>query len=200
MESGEEPERALEVWTEKLAAHGGEVVSARLAFVPKLEEAVSACQALVAGHDVLRLSYRSATGYRGGEGPAEAASALLESLTRLCDAEKRSGTTMAGPHRDDLEVTLNGRPLRPYASQGQHRTAAIALKLGEAGLLGSAGAVVLLDDILSELDETRAGALVELAGTYGQALVTSTDQRPDALMARGRCTIYRVESGEVVRE
>jgi DNA replication and repair protein RecF len=91
--------------------------------------------------------------------------------------------------------------LRTFGSQGQHRTAAIALKLAEADVLddGGGGVVVLLDDILSELDGDRGRALVELAGRLGQALMTST-RAPDELV-RGRTHgSFLVQDGEVSRQ
>jgi DNA replication and repair protein RecF len=108
---------------------------------------------------------------------------------------------VVGPHRDDVEVRLDGRALRTFGSQGQHRTAAIALKLGEAAILdeGGRGVVVLLDDILSELDERRGRGLVELVGELGQALMTST-KPPGELVRGGTCGCFRVEKGEVSRQ
>jgi DNA replication and repair protein RecF len=100
-----------------------------------------------------------------------------------------------------MEVMLDGRPLRTFGSQGQHRTAAIALKLGEAAALDAdgRGVVVLLDDITSELDENRAGSLIELVGELGQALLTTT--RPTVASrltsAGGR---FRVDGGTVTKE
>jgi DNA replication and repair protein RecF len=136
-------------------------------------------------------------GERGAD-EASVAAAFRSALVRVEEDERRRGFTLVGPHRDDVEVRLNGRSLRSFGSQGQHRTAAIALKLGEAAMLAADGhgVTVLLDDVLSELDDSRAAALVDLVGGIGQALVTST--RPLPSVPGVGCAALRVEAGEVV--
>ena len=128
-------------------------------------------------------------------------SRFAESLERVAADERRRGFTLVGPHRDDLEVRLGDRALRTFGSQGQHRTAAIALKLGEAAMLNpdGRGVVVLLDDIMSELDDERATSLIDLVGDLGQALMTSTRNVP-AVGAGRASEHYTVESGEVRRQ
>jgi len=92
--------------------------------------------------------------------------------------EVRRGTTLSGPHRDELGLAVDGRDARRFASQGQQRSAVLALKLAAAELLAQATdeqPVLLLDDVLSELDPRRAAALVPLL-FRGQAFVTTTDR------------------------
>jgi len=206
----EESDRIVEVWTERLVKYGSTVVAGRLALIPRFSEAVSRYQSAVAGEDELTLEYRSSVALGDGDGtggdPAHDERAVAEffrrALERKGEDERRRGFTLVGPHRDDLDVKLNGRTLRAFGSQGQHRTAAIALKLGEAAVLDvdGQGVVVLLDDILSELDERRAGSLVELVGTHGQALMTSTRSMPGDAERGGENTMFRVEAGEVRRK
>jgi DNA replication and repair protein RecF len=211
----EESERIVEVWTDRLVKYGSTVLAERLALVPRLSEAVSGFQSLVASDEALSLTYRSTIALDGGQKddcgkiasdatPDEetVAARYCEELARRAEDERRRGFTLVGPHRDDLVVKLNGRVLRSFGSQGQHRTAAIALKLGEAAVLNAdgKGVVVLLDDILSELDERRAAALVELVGSQGQALMTSTRRVSERFAGAGPCTSFRVEAGEVVRQ
>lgn len=91
--------------------------------------------------------------------------ALLEALARRRALDVQRGMTHAGPHRDDLELTLNGRDLRTFGSAGQQRTAAIALRLLEAATLrAAAGAepIVLLDDPFAELDQRRTAHILQL--------------------------------------
>ncbi len=212
----EESERVVEVWTDRLIEYGSRVVATRLTMLPRFSEAVSRFQKLVAGGDELTLRYKGSVALDAGRGgaPAEGppsdaaldedlvAERFRDALERRGDEERRRGYTVVGPHRDDLEVLLNGRVLRSFGSQGQHRTAAIALKLGEAAVLDTDGhgVVVLLDDILSELDDRRAGALVELVGGHGQALLTSTRPMPDGVVGGEPAASFRVEAGEVVRQ
>jgi DNA replication and repair protein RecF len=183
----EESERMLDVWTEHLIGYGSRIVRARLALMGPLSEALTSLHAGIAGKGELRVRYRgSAVQFPDVHDPdgvpdeESVRRTFTSALQRVAADERRRGFTLVGPHRDDLEVTLNGRQLRTFGSQGQHRTAAIALKLAEAKILDAdgRGVVVLLDDIMSELDDARVASLLEIIGGFGQALVTST--RPSA--------------------
>ena len=165
----------------------------------------------VSGEDTLSLGYRSSVplGDLGTEpggaddGWEAAARELFMVALRSCGGdERRRGFTLTGPHRDDVDVRLGGRPLRSFGSQGQHRTAAIALKLGQAAVLDGdgRGVVVLLDDVLSELDAARGGALIEHVCEHGQAFVTSTRELKEIVARRPGGASFAVREGEVVRE
>jgi DNA replication and repair protein RecF len=206
----EESERLVGVWTDRLIEYGSRVVAGRLALMPRLSEAVGRFHDRIAGGEPLTLRYKCTTAdpapsgeegtaaERSSEDAARVSFALA--LERMADDERRRGFTLVGPHRDDLEVRLGGRTLRTFGSQGQHRTAAIALKLGEAEVLDSdgRGVVVLLDDIMSELDDRRSASLVGLVSGLGQALVTSTRPSPAVESVDGSVS-FCVEAGEVVR-
>ena len=202
----DESEALLEVWSDRLLHYGSRVTAGRMRLLPKFAEAVAGFHRSISGTDALSLRYRStaAGSAASGDDPPtedEVRSWFADSLERVAVDERRRGFTLVGPHRDDLEVRLADRPLRTFGSQGQHRTAAIALKLGEAAVLDSdgRGVVVLLDDIMSELDDERAASLLELVGDLGQALMTSTrDTR--AVGARYRSRSFVVEAGGVKRQ
>lgn len=203
----EDSDRVVGVWTEQLVKSGSRVVAARLGFLEPFGAQVAVAHRAIAPGDEIALAYRGSTapgdgdevsGERGAD-EASVAAAFRAAIARAEEDERRRGFTLVGPHRDDVEVRLNGRSLRSFGSQGQHRTAAIALKLGEAAMLAADGhgVTVLLDDVLSELDDGRASALVDLVGGIGQALVTST--RPLPVVPGIACASFRVEAGEVVR-
>ena len=106
-------------------------------------------------------------------------------------------TTSAGPHLDDVELREQGRELRAFGSQGEQRTAVLALLLAEAALLRETRGeppVLLLDDVLSELDAGRRERLLGLLPEHGQAVVTATD----AEGVRGADLVLRVERGALV--
>jgi len=113
----------------------------------------------------------TAAAARGGVSTIDLAAMLAESLEAHRAVDLRRGLTHVGPHRDDLELTLDGHQLRAFGSAGQQRTASIALRLLEAATLRGAGSVplVLLDDPFAELDATRAARILELLGTSGVA-------------------------------
>jgi len=197
----DESDRLVQTWTDRLLEYGSRVIASRLALVPRLNEAVRRFHTAIAGDDGLLLDYKSSVNPGESGELGEIRKRFADAIDRGAAEERRRGFTLVGPHRDDVEVRLDGRLLRTFGSQGQHRTAAIALKLGEAAVLdeGGRGVVVLLDDILSELDEARAQGLVELVSGLGQALMTST--RPPGELVQGRtCGRFHVEEGEVSRQ
>ena len=97
-------------------------------------------------------------------------------LTRTREEQMRLRQTVVGPHRDDIELFVDGMDAQVYASEGQQRTLALALKLGQARLFGESGALplLLLDDIFGELDQTRRRRLFDSLPAESQKLVTST--------------------------
>jgi DNA replication and repair protein RecF len=101
--------------------------------------------------------------------------ALLAALARIRPTELDRGVNLVGPHRDDLELSIGGRPLRGYASHGEGWSAALALRLGSYELLREDGAepVLLLDDVFAELDVARREQLALVASKAEQALITA---------------------------
>lgn len=162
--------RDLEPWDRQLAAAATAVAARRAAAVVDLGREADACfRHLSDLPGELALSYRPS-------GPLGEDEFLAELESRRRDEVLR-GTSLLGPHRDDLELRLEGRSLRRFGSQGQQRSAALALRLAEARFLGSVsgeGALVLLDDCFSELDPGRRGRLLEILGEWRQVFVTTT--------------------------
>jgi DNA replication and repair protein RecF len=111
--------------------------------------------------------------------------------------DMRRGTTQSGPHRDDLVFKLGGTDLRRYGSQGQQRLAVLSLKIALAHWVAQATGeppILLLDDALSELDETRRGRLLEEAQRFPQSVLTATDAR---FLNDVSAAVFRVEAGNV---
>lgn len=110
----------------------------------------------------------------------------------------RRGQSTVGPHRDDVELSINGMPARTHASQGEQRTLALALRLGAHRLVaertGSAP-VLVLDDVLSELDTERATALLEHLPP-GQVIITTASPLPEAAHPDA---VVRIAAGAVAR-
>jgi DNA replication and repair protein RecF len=105
------------------------------------------------------------------EASGDDAGALRAALERSRALDLKRGLTTAGPHRDDLALDLGGRDLRAFGSAGQHRTAAIVLRLLESATLRAADAsepLVLLDDPFAELDARRAARILELLASEGR--------------------------------
>jgi DNA replication and repair protein RecF len=121
---------------------------------------------------------------------------------RSCQArEVAAGTSLIGPHRDDLMFTVDGRDLRMYGSRGQQRTATLALKLAEMQMMRevtSENPLLLLDDVMSELDATRRHALLEALTDIDQVLVTTTDWSDFTPELLAQARRLRVEGGRLL--
>ena len=161
------------VWEPALAEHGALLWAARIAWVDRVADDFARLCASIGerGEPRMRYATSSATAVALRERSAvpELAAHLAESLESHRLVDLRRGLTHVGPHRDDLELTLDGHPLRAFGSAGQQRTASIALRLLEAATLRGAGSapLVLLDDPFAELDARRAARILDLLGTSG---------------------------------
>jgi len=193
----------LAVWDEPLVTHGARILSRRAAAARQLDALAHQLHIELVGDDQrLGIAYRSQVVEAGGDAAtdptrspddlyaapgvaADAASAeaeLAQRFRRLLagrrEEEIARGVSLIGPHRDDLELRLDGVDLRPFGSRGQQRTVTLALKLAEAGVMWRTTGerpVLLLDDVLSELDRNRRQRLLAHVSAHEQALITTTD-------------------------
>jgi DNA replication and repair protein RecF len=198
--------RTLDVWDGHLAEHGAQLLAARLDLVaalrPYAEEAYARL-APTSGRFGLRYVSQVVDSLGNDTGVIPEVSvlsgALLAELARLRPQEVERGVTLAGPHRDDLELTLNELPLRGYASHGEGWSAALALRLACYELLGADGVepVLILDDVFAELDTDRRDQLAAIAGKAEQVLISSAviSDVPESLVGAR----YDVMDGEVRR-
>ncbi|HEY7407655.1 MAG TPA: DNA replication and repair protein RecF [Gemmatimonadaceae bacterium] len=189
---------AIEVWEPALAEAGALLWRARRTWVrAHADDFASLCSAV--GE-----SGRSALRYVSPLDCADhdAEMALLESLARRRTLDVQRGLTHAGPHRDDLELTLDGRDLRTFGSAGQQRTAAIALRLLEAATLrAAAGAepIVLLDDPFAELDQRRTARILELLQGAGRGqTILAVPRATDIPSDLTRLDRWRVQDGQLL--
>ena len=205
--------RTLDAWDGHLARFGAELLAGRLALAHALAPHVAAAYEEVAGRGGGSVSGTAAVAYScslgdalpGGSGAGEVTgadvleAALLAELARVRPHEVERGVTLVGPHRDDLVLSLGGRPARGYASHGECWSYALALRLGSYELLSAEGGepVLILDDVFAELDLARRGRLGALAAKAEQVLVTAAVAAdvPDELHGAR----YDVADGEVRR-
>ena len=178
----------LPPWNAKLVESGAAVIDARRRVVGELAGPLRAAHAEIASSEgSLGLTYESNVVPAAGETSRDA---LARRLAETADKEAWNGTTLVGPHRDDLAFRLDGRDLATFASRGQQRTAILALKLAELDLLTAHDGrppLLLLDDVFSELDPIRRSHLVRRIADLPQAFVTTTtlDDLDPALRAIG---------------
>lgn len=178
----------LDVWDSKLAEVSDQLGQLRATAIERLTPLVTDALKAVAGtnHDIT-LRY-VAPWFDGG---------LHKALTEARNDDVRRGITTVGPHRDEIEVMLNGMPARTHASQGEQRSIALALRLAGHHLVRSTTGVaplLVLDDVFSELDDGRSAALIE-ALPSGQTLLTSAVDLPE--QARADSTLRLTHQGVV---
>jgi len=207
--SGGDALGTLDVWDGHLARHGAELLAARLDLVADLADHVTAAYAGVAPESrPATIRYRSGIadsfpddyGTTGRADMEVLTDALLAAMSAGRDQELDRGVSLVGPHRDELELTLDAFPAKGYASHGESWSFALALRLGSYELLRADGnePVLVLDDVFAELDRRRRERLAEVSVAAEQVLVTAAvaeDVPKELAGAR-----YLVADGEVHRE
>jgi DNA replication and repair protein RecF len=203
----------LEVWDDSLCRAGAALASARLRALAALVPHARKRYEEVAGGGTLELAYESS--WLGDELSREALTmppddpvlfdALKRRLAQLAHAELERAVTLAGPHRDDVVVRLTSRDgvgslmdARTFASQGEQRTSALGLKLGEHDLLTEAlgrEPVLLLDDVFSELDPHRRRWLAGAVRDLGQTILSTAE--PGAVEAATPDKVLTIDSGRI---
>ena len=179
-----------------MADAGARVLEARTAWVERWSARFGALTAALGERAEVRIRYRTQR-----PPTADPKMQMLDLLASHLDRDVRRGVTTVGPHRDDVELSLDGREVRVYGSAGQQRTAAIALRLVEAETLKAAGGtppIALYDDVFAELDEDRQARLLQLIheSLPGQAIVAAPRESevPASLLDRPR---WRVKGGRI---
>ena len=180
----------LDPWDAELARHGAQLMSDREGAVVAIAESFSTRSLELGLPEVAEVSYRR----RSKALDAEGLRAELEA-SRATDLAR--GFSGHGPHRDELALRHDGRPLRAFGSQGQQRVALLALLLAERDALArlDRSPMMLLDDVMSELDSERRERLGALLDEGGQAVVTATDAERVPSAAAG--ALVSVRSGAV---
>ncbi|MBQ8688935.1 MAG: DNA replication/repair protein RecF [Clostridia bacterium] len=169
--------RELESWSRSMAEYAAQIYLRRKDYIKKLELYANAViRDMSSGEESLSLSYKSDI-----DGELSDARAIKEKyfevFTRELDREKIVGTSLYGPHRDDMEILINGISARSFGSQGQQRSAALALKLAEGEVcreISGEYPVYLFDDVLSELDEGRREYVLSEVGKK-QIIITTCE-------------------------
>jgi DNA replication and repair protein RecF len=194
-------------WNRQLISYGARIFTQRALLLAELEPLLTAVHHNLSGararFEVGYVPGLAARHYSGAIGPAELAahnwSAAFESaLEAGHEADLRRGTTLAGPHRDDLVFSLDGVDLRRYGSQGQQRLAVLALKIALARWIAATleeAPVLLLDDALSELDAERRGRLLAETAPFAQCVLTATDA---SFVGKSAATVMAVSGGHIV--
>jgi DNA replication and repair protein RecF len=186
----------LPVWDEQLCKYAAVIARQRADYINKLSPlAAEAHSRLTEGAEELKLSPDKK--YKGDE--EELKNRLFNDLSSNYDRDIRLGFTASGPHRDDLDIKINGTDAKTYASQGQTRTAALSIKLAEVEIFKEMCGeypVLILDDVMSELDLPRRKKLVERTDGL-QTILTCT--HAERVLYGKDANKIRIEGGAIKR-
>jgi DNA replication and repair protein RecF len=166
-------------WDEQLIKLSQKIAEARLHFIRELEKNLNRTKQYNGpnGSEHMQIIYQRKL-LDGDEIDSLQEDIFKSKLEKIRGLEIKNGTTLIGPHRDDLDIQINGKSMRYFASQGQQRSAVINLKLAELKYFEDNGdlPVLLLDDFISELDEARQDWLISILPRKNQIIITATNQ------------------------
>ncbi len=186
-----------DVLNEQLARQGSMILRDRTAVLEELAGlATRFYSGITAQKGAITVRYEPSFPFPGGAHPFEY---FIKSLEKKKELEKMRKVTMLGPHRDDMSLFLNGKPLRFFGSQGQQRCAALALRLAERELIRnriSRTPLLILDDSFSELDRAHKESLWKTLLLEGQSFISS-NFIPVDVFRKEEGTIFRVTDGKV---
>ncbi|KJY59982.1 DNA replication and repair protein RecF [Lactobacillus kimbladii] len=195
----------LEVLSDQLAGVAAEVIVRRFQFLNYLDQyARDAYAHISTSAEKLEVIYRpSVKEISVKDSVEEVYHKVLNNFQNNQKLEILKGTTLSGPHRDDIDFELDGKNAHLYGSQGQQRTIALSIKLAEIQLvhqLTDEYPLLLLDDVMSELDHNRQSALLNYIHGKTQTFITTTDLEGISWEIIKKPKIYRIKSGQIYLE
>lgn len=182
----------LGVYDEQFAEFASRLIRRRRAFIVQLSELAPQIHSRISGNtEKIEFSYEAST--------KEDTQQILRKLSESAEQDLKLGTSCVGPHRDDIGIRINGTDVRTYGSQGQKRTAALSMKLAEVEMMQEQtghSPILLLDDVMSELDERRQLFLVDCIEKH-QTVITCTGVE-DSIRKMANARIFRVKEGRIL--
>jgi len=179
--NGRDCSTAIAPWNEMLVNIGARIIHRRSRFLNEFAPFIARTYLdIVDERETPKIEYAPSVTVTDDSTVEGIAEAMMMKLQKKKNDELRFRTTLVGPHRDEMVFTLNGMSLKHYASQGQHKTFLVALKVAEFFYLKercSETPVFLLDDVFSELDEHRSRKLLTVAESLGQIFITTTSEK-----------------------
>lgn len=190
-------EDLMDVWNKKLVSLGAKVIKERKAILDILKpEIKEQYQKMSTKKDVIDIEYKCQA---EGKIKQEIEEQLKKEIQNKKKEECERGITLVGPHRDDFKVFINNKEARAYASQGEERCIVLALKLSESVFFKKfikTEPIILLDDVLSELDEDRKNALLKNLTEREQVIITTTSEKHIPKYMLEKASKMLIENGE----
>ena len=195
-----DPDRNLiDSFSQQLAANGAHIAAARRNFLKSIMPIVSGFHRQITGQsEEICIEYVSQ--YAPDDDPEDVIRMrLMQKYMEQIDPELDQKTTLYGPHRDDMRISINGADVRSFASRGQRRTLLLSIKLAEMELIlrtRQEHPILVLDDVAAELDENRRQALLDLVPRQAQVLISLTD-RDACWTGKLSNKLFHVQSGVI---
>lgn len=191
----------LDVLTEQLCEAAAKIIYKRLRFISELQKwAKPVHSGISRGLETLRIKYKPSVDVSEDYDLTKMIEAYEQKFAKIREKEIERGATLAGPHRDDLTFFVNDHDVQTYGSQGQQRTTALSLKLAEIDLIHNEIGeypILLLDDVLSELDDYRQSHLLNTIQGKVQTFVTTTSVEGIDHQTLKEAATFRVRAGEL---
>jgi DNA replication and repair protein RecF len=195
----------LGFWNEELVNAGAYVVMRRHDTVARLATlGHDVHRELAGGRELLQIGYRSALAAPADGGADARLGAIGEAFRRTIDETREReialGASLVGPHRDDLTFEIDRRDVATYGSRGQQRTVALALKMAEGAFIRESTGewpILLLDDVMSELDEVRRGQVLGAVAPEQQVIMTATELGSVDPQFLRQAKLFEVEAGAI---
>lgn len=195
-----EPQQ-MALWDAQLVTAGTRLIRRRSRLLERLTPIARHWhQAISGGSEHLEITYVPKFEFAPTDLVEDIHQAFFEAIFQKTIIEQHQGTSLVGPHRDEVSLTINATPAREYGSQGQQRTLVLALKLAELELLESVlgePPLLLLDDVLAELDLQRQDHLLNAIGDRVQTIITTTHLGSFDAQWLNSARIFQVENGKI---
>ena len=193
----------LTLWNEQMAQHAVKIIKKRLFYLEKLSEWAQKIHAgITNGEESLKIRYHASLVLEDETDETVLIDDYMLKLEMLQEKEIRRGNALVGPHRDDLLFFINDKEVHVYGSQGQQRTTALSLKLAEIELIHEVVGeypLLLLDDVLSELDEIRQTHLINTFQNKVQTFITTTSTANIDMKKVKNASVFDVSQGTISR-
>lgn len=188
----------LPIWDDSLCVTGAIILKERIEYINQLKKhAKKFHDDISCSKEVLDIEYISNAGVTAEDSIEDITEKLRQAYQKSRSEDYHTGYTNIGPHRDDMDIKINGISAKTYGSQGQQRSAVLSLKLAQAQLLFDKNGekpVILLDDVLSELDPKRQDFLLNKVDGY-QVFVTCCEESNKEQLKSGK--VFYINNGEV---
>jgi DNA replication and repair protein RecF len=190
----------IQIWNDALSQYGANIILQRQKFIGEINEISKEIhEKITQGKEQLEIQYQPSI--EPEENLEELIKKMQNKLGKSYQRDVYTGSTGYGPHKDDLNILINGIQARQYGSQGQQRTAALSMKLAEITLIEKEKGekpILLLDDVLSELDGDRQKYLIQ-ALSESQLFITAAELNPQLIEALPAGNTYIVKDGKIIK-